>query len=219
MKILVSFYLLNLAIPVIFGVEETCGRTQHPLGLIHCGPEARSGDYPWLVGIFSVKKNEFLCNGHLISKRHVITSERCVSEALNESETVHDSQIYIIAGQNELHSSQNENQKLKVKIVHQLIDSFKALQQCNILLMTLEVPLSFSKTVQPICLLTEKYPLKQFATMVGWVQDGTKNISYMKPKQSEIQTLQFYAEKKFIFGSTKVQTCKNHRQVNSGDVC
>jgi secreted trypsin-like serine protease len=77
-----------------FSFVENCGRTN-----VKCGCETTAGDFPWLVGINDKKSHRFLCNGHSISKRYVLTAGTCLEEQLKNVEHFY---IYVIAGQHNL---------------------------------------------------------------------------------------------------------------------
>lgn len=132
-----------------FSLDENCGRTQHPLGLVKCGNEdTRPGDFPWLVGIFNKEKRKFICNGHLISKRHVISDSDYISDKF---QSVHYSLFHVIVGQHNLKSAVDDSQKFGVRKIHKPnnVDWYLFYK---FLILTLENSVTFSETVQPICL-------------------------------------------------------------------
>lgn len=138
-------FLLILKLPNFPALVENCGKTQHPLGLIQCGENTRSGDFPWLVGIFQRQMDKFLCNGHLISAKHVLTSESCIKHQVKELK-VH---LIFVISQHSMNSRDEHVKYANLKNID-IVTSKQNLSE--IYLLTLKTSLDFSKTLQPICL-------------------------------------------------------------------
>lgn len=72
--------LLNL-IFVIFSLIATtkaqqfnnCGVSGKPTGLIVNGSQSKKGTWPWLVAIYKIDGNKFICGGTLVSSNIIIT--------------------------------------------------------------------------------------------------------------------------------------------------
>lgn len=112
-----------------------------------------AGEFPWLVSIHNKCSNEFICNGHLISKRHVITSGICLFERLDD---VSSALIYVVAGRKSLKASSRGAQSRNVKEIYQS----KLLKNSianDISVLVLERPVTLSSTVQPICVIDGKF--------------------------------------------------------------
>lgn len=132
---------------------KNCGRTQHKLGLVKCGDHSRPGDYPWLVSIHKKESDEFACNGHLISNRHVLTAGSCLYEEMYE---VSVNLIYVVVGRHSLKKNVDEAQKVEIRKVQTNIP--RSLHDAKlfyeIVLITLDESVTFSQLVQPICILS-----------------------------------------------------------------
>lgn len=141
-----SVYLILFRLQALVALVDNCGRTKHELGLIKC-------DFPWLSSIHHSETNIFLCNSHIISERHVITSGNCLIENLQEH--VHAAVlVYIVVGRISLSEKPKTNQIYKVRQIRlSEIRNFEALivyQELAIL--TLSRSIIFSKSVHPICI-------------------------------------------------------------------
>lgn len=130
-------------------VTENCGRTQHPAGIIRCSNVTRPGDFPWLVEVRHKFTDKFLCNGHLISKRHVLTSTYCLNEELEEISHI---LIFVTVARHSLVSdSKNLGISINVKEIR-LTSSSSYSYHATIAMLSLERSAHFTKNIQPICL-------------------------------------------------------------------
>lgn len=133
---------------------ESCGKTHRPLGLIKCSENVRIGDYPWLVSIHHVNQEKFICNGHIISQRHVLTSGKCLIDSLKTE--IHSAVLVLVKINhfNLTDESQKQSEFIKVRQIRlseteNFVELF-SFQEVAIL--TLEQELKFSPNIQPICL-------------------------------------------------------------------
>lgn len=54
-------------------LNTTCGTVSFATGLIVHGTEAKKGQWPFLVGLFSLSNKKFFCGSSLISAKHLLT--------------------------------------------------------------------------------------------------------------------------------------------------
>lgn len=50
-----------------------CGKVEFSTGFVIGGNKTERGQWPFLVALYSLEKNSFLCGGSLITSRHVLT--------------------------------------------------------------------------------------------------------------------------------------------------
>lgn len=143
MKISVLLIILLSRTDFSQGSVKGCGRLEE-------SPESSpTTEFPWLVSIHNKLSKEFICNGHLISKRHVVTSTACLFEGL---EDVSSALIYVVAGRRSLKTKTKTEQTKNVKYVNR-INVLKDLIFEDTAILVLESPVVFSKTIKPICVL------------------------------------------------------------------
>jgi secreted trypsin-like serine protease len=53
--------------------DNNCGISGQPSGLIVNGTQSDQGQWPWLVAIYKIQGNQFICGGTLISADSIIT--------------------------------------------------------------------------------------------------------------------------------------------------
>jgi secreted trypsin-like serine protease len=128
--------------------EETCGRSQTPFGIVKSENKIESGEFPWLCAVLEKKTKKFLCNGHLVSKRHVVTSSSCLDQ---EIEDVIAANIHVVLGKLLLTESDENAQIKNVLKIYKTRQLNREFTFQTVVLLTLQNFVEFSKTVQPIC--------------------------------------------------------------------
>lgn len=127
-------------------IVENCGRSNSSLEPTQSSEVMEAEEFPWLVGIHHRQTDIFLCNGHLISSKHVLVSSECLESEVNWRRIY---LIYVIAGQRDI---KKWNEKWKYANLKS-IDKVKNKENLKeLLLLTLIRTFELSRTVQPICL-------------------------------------------------------------------
>lgn len=71
------FIFIIFAILKFTGAENhefnNCGVSGQPAGLIVNGAQSNRGAWPWLVAIYQIDENKFICGGTLVSSNIIIT--------------------------------------------------------------------------------------------------------------------------------------------------
>lgn len=143
MKISVLLIILISQTDFSQGSVKGCGRLEQS------SDSSPTTEFPWLVSIHNKFSKEFLCNGHLISKRHVVTSGACLFEGL---EDVSSALIYVVAGRRSLKTKTKTEQTKNVKYINR-INVLKDSIFEDTAILVLDSPVVFSKTIKPICVL------------------------------------------------------------------
>lgn len=66
--VIFSLFAANKAQPF-----NNCGVSGKPTGLIVNGSQSNRGAWPWLVAIYKIDGNKFICGGTLLSSNIIVT--------------------------------------------------------------------------------------------------------------------------------------------------
>ncbi|KAL7013231.1 hypothetical protein ACKWTF_015279 [Chironomus riparius] len=158
---------------------ESCGKGVKVQGTIIGGIEVKRGMYPWIAALIA-PRNKYFCGGTLISKRKVVTAAHCmlilarditVLLGVHDFSKRHEVGRFPYAVQNVyIHPDWNPN-----------TDTYDA----DIAIMVLETEVTYSKYIQPICLMYINSTLatKMEGVVVGYGKDGDpKKLHSIIPK-------------------------------------
>jgi secreted trypsin-like serine protease len=68
-----KIYFVIFILTEIVNAQSNCGVSGKPSGLIINGSQSNRGQWPWLVAIYKIDENKFICGGSLVSSSYVIT--------------------------------------------------------------------------------------------------------------------------------------------------
>ncbi|XP_038610234.1 serine protease 27-like [Tachyglossus aculeatus] len=142
-------------------LPSECGRPQAVR--IVGGQEAEEGRWPWQISLQAWNgKWNHICGGSLINEEWVLTAAHCVINTATLSF------LRIQLGQRE--PSQFTQAMVKQIITHPLYDETRADSSADIALLQLTAPVSYSRTVLPICLPNQDVQLPSGARcwVTGW---------------------------------------------------
>ena len=146
----------------------TCGEANRATRIIN-GTETEVHEYPWQVGIIILSKYPS-CGGAIISSQHILTAAHCTyffRIPLNAT------YIRVSVGEHNIADSDVDIRNLSKVTVHPEYDKFNQLN--DIAILTLSSPLTFSKSMAPICLPegTSNTFAGDTATVIGWGRTGS----------------------------------------------
>ncbi|CRK96378.1 CLUMA_CG009795, isoform A [Clunio marinus] len=164
----------------LFCVGEECGTIKYSSELIFGGQYAKRGQWPWLCTLHDSTSDEFFCGSTLISSQHVLTAAHCFWSKGNFAPSHDATNSYIAAGKYDLRYFENTEQKRKLVevVIHPdwkyNTENFDA----DIAVATMEYPVQFTTTVQPICLPNfNSVLIHPMGTVVGWGKSETSGPS------------------------------------------
>ncbi|CAH0718454.1 unnamed protein product, partial [Brenthis ino] len=160
----------------------SCGhrKVKHNQLITH-GLEARSGDWPWHVGISSIHNSTFryICGGSLVSDIFVLTAAHCVTKV---GVPVLPEYLGISLGKTNLIGANENPQEREVFkiIVHEHFNHRKL--DNDIALLKLTTPVIFNDYIQPVCMWSDRVnktvPIGEITGwVVGWGFDQTDSLS------------------------------------------
>jgi len=142
------------------------------------GALTQPNEYPWQVLVYSYIGNKrFICGGSIITKKHILTADHCVSPYDNI-------EVYLAA-----HDRSNLPIRNKISNISrhtdQLNPSETDLNKPDVAILTLEIGIeSFNKNIRPICFPSNPNDLfeERFAIVTGWGKtNSTESTSnYLK---------------------------------------
>ncbi|XP_038215084.1 serine protease gd-like [Zerene cesonia] len=148
---------------------DTCGVTSENVPLIFQGSSYQRGDWPWLVAIYRRRTSSlsYICSGTLVSDQHIITAAHCM-QGKNSITSIKD--IVVKVGVYNLEDWGDDitvTLKLSSAAIH---ESYNATNLANdILVMTLERPVTFNANIIPACLWTSNADLNRIVGTTGVV--------------------------------------------------
>ena len=161
-------------------MKNRCG--QRPLQLTHAVSGSGSVDTPWAVSLSKVSFGHH-CTGTILSPMMILTAAHCVT-----GESFKRDQYKILAGVSDLQELGGQTKSIsKVDFHSKWRARGEHVIYFDVALIYLETKLTFSPTVQPICLPTQTNPVLpesmvgDAVTTVGWGRDNKddfgKNIT------------------------------------------
>lgn len=110
------------------------------------GQEATPGEIPWQVALVAQPTGDLFCGGSILSESWVITAAHCLAELRGPfSVRVGEHNIYINEGTEKEHEVLEQH-------VHPRYNASLSLYNHDLALLHLKTPITFSKTVRPICI-------------------------------------------------------------------
>ncbi|XP_035524765.1 coagulation factor IXa [Morone saxatilis] len=104
------------------------------------------GEIPWQVALIARPSGQLFCGGSILSERWVITAAHCLVEAQGS--------FFIRAGEHNIYIKEDTEQDHDVleQHLHPRYNATLSLYNHDIALIYLKSPITFSKTVRPICI-------------------------------------------------------------------
>lgn len=171
MNCLKSIFIISLLVYSTGYVNSQCGNpTFKPIvaSRIVNGQIAVANSFPWMVSLrqrfFSIFVSNHLCGGSLISNRHILTAAHCVTGLRPD-------QILAFAGIRNLTQVSSSTPLLVESItLHPSFNMSLANRGHDIAIIKLSRNITFSSTVQPICLPTSSSQsvLNRKLVLTGW---------------------------------------------------
>ena len=135
-------------------------------------------EYPWQVGLVSRGSSKPWCGGSIISNRHILTAAHCT-----EGESTYS--MRVLLGEHDTSDSRADIRTISAITDHPRYDEEK-LWAYDFSILTLRLPIIFSRTMAPVCL--PSYDWKLFtgekATVTGW--GTTSSGGYASSKLMEV---------------------------------
>lgn len=190
--LLKAFAVLFLVIESLTSAQNSCGIGGESTPFIVNGTDSKQGAWPWIVAIFKVKSNAFMCGGTLISMNMAITAGHCIQPKNNMERTqpIHPTEIVLKLGKYDL-SLENERgsiPKYPIEIiVHPNWKPFGEKYDSDIAIIILESKVEVSSTISPICLWNmQSEPTTDKGTVVGWGKSESGADYENTPKELEV---------------------------------
>lgn len=136
------------------------------------GTETEVHEYPWQVGLVfnfvSVYNETPVCGGSIISSQHILTAAHCTQFCALDVCKLNTTQIEVIVGEHDTTDSVLDLRTISKITRHPEYNPLNVLNDVAIL--TLSSPLTFSKSMAPICLPegTSNTFAGDTATVIGW---------------------------------------------------
>ncbi|KAK8767400.1 hypothetical protein V5799_005821 [Amblyomma americanum] len=137
--------------------------------------EADVGGWPWMAAIYRKTKAEprVICNGALVTDRHVLTSANCVSRNAGGRQ-LPARMLTVRLGDHDLNSTDDHTAPVDVQVsdVVRHPDYAQSTYTNNIALLVLSEPVTWSRFVHPVCLpfgpLASETLEEKHGSIVGW---------------------------------------------------
>ena len=185
--------------------------------LIVGGTTATPHSWPWMVGVYS--SGRFICGAAVIDQRYVLCAAHCVSHSGRITKA---DQIQLLIGAHDRRSSGQKYQVEKV-IVHSGYN--ERIMQNDISLFKLAQPLTFNKTVQPVCLPPNGQICsdndKKTAYLAGWGTTSAGGSTSNELREVSVPLIALKDCQKSYDSSmvTSKQLCAGYLGVGGKDTC
>nr|XP_044251477.1 spaetzle-processing enzyme [Drosophila takahashii] len=171
------------------GFKMQCGQTQGSYRIAN-GRKANLNQFPWMAMLlyrnilrYSSQTLFTVCGGSLINKRYVLTAAHCVNKSVLKSKELkrvrlgeHDIDSFGDCSDGKCAPPHLEMGIQKV-ISHENFDSRTYAN--DIALLRLELPVRYTKEIQPICLLRDHIALRnQRLEIAGWGKMENESFSH-----------------------------------------
>ncbi|XP_041975443.1 proclotting enzyme-like [Aricia agestis] len=129
------------------------------------GHNAELNEWPWIVGLFNNGRQ--FCGGSLIDDRHILSAAHCVAHMTSWDVA----RLTARLGDHDIRSNfetQHIERKIKRVVRHRNFDM--RILYNDVAILTLDQPVTFSKTIRPVCLPTggSRAYTGRDATVIGW---------------------------------------------------
>lgn len=144
-----------------------CGKKAFKVSRIVGGQDAAEGEFPWQVSLH-IKNIAHVCGASIISERWIVTAAHCVQD----DPKIRYSQPGTWEAYLGLHSQKSKQnavrRNIKQVIPHQYYNTYTF--DNDIALMELDLPVTFSDTIRPVCLpaAADEFPAGSTVTITGW---------------------------------------------------
>lgn len=148
------FLILAFAVTASSGDLMSCGLNDRPSGLVFGGTNSTRGNWPWLVALFLVDENKFLCGSTLISRRHLLTAAHCIQQK-DHPRITRPSEIVAYLGRHDITKAFERGSQIgyPVKIlIHDDWNYETERYDADIALIFLENDVTLNTYIYPICM-------------------------------------------------------------------
>ncbi|XP_020802912.1 brachyurin [Drosophila serrata] len=147
-----SSCLLLLLLAVGLGLQSVVGAapSESIQGRIISGSQAVAGQFPWQVILKRDEWDDLLCGGSVISSKWVLTAAHCAYGHTS---------LFLIFGTIELNDEKAQNMTSTTFFVH---PNYNDKMNNDVALIQLPQPLVFTKSIQPITLVTQSQKSNNF---------------------------------------------------------
>ena len=184
-------FVLCLAFVSLINAQNFCGIADKLTPFIINGSASKQV-WPWIVAIFKVRDNSYMCGGTLIATNVVITAAHCIHPKNNMESLLplHPTEIVLLLGKYNL-SIENERGSVHEYpieiIVHPEWKPFGEKYDSDIAMIILESKVKITSTVSPVCLWSmDSQPNVEKGTVVGWGKSESGAPYENTPKELEI---------------------------------
>uniref|UniRef100_U5EYJ0 Putative trypsin-like serine protease n=1 Tax=Corethrella appendiculata TaxID=1370023 RepID=U5EYJ0_9DIPT len=166
-----------------------CGKpsTNIPKNRVLHGQATQRGEYPWLVGIYTVSSSghQFSCGGTIISDTIILTAAHCLKHPRSQR-IIQSKDLAIALGRyntNDLTELSNGAKYVNVNdvIINPGYKRDTASYDADIGLLTTEEEITYTDYIRPICLWNEDDNIQNIvgkkATIVGWGRTEEGSLS------------------------------------------
>jgi len=146
------------------------------------GSEARPNRYPWQIRLITSKNGKtYLCGGSIIDKDWILTAAHCVANSGRSYDVVSESALKVTVGAHNIGLG-SEPGRVDMTVSRVIVHSQYNLQgntEQDIALLKLTESITFTDTVQPICLPTSDISTSgsQQCSVTGWGETASGNTA------------------------------------------
>uniref|UniRef100_T1IT27 limulus clotting factor C n=1 Tax=Strigamia maritima TaxID=126957 RepID=T1IT27_STRMM len=133
------------------------------------GKESDRHAHPFLVSIQDTEDFFHFCGGALINSRTILTAAHCIFDLRTKIQTKA-YEISVSFGEHNIHKKEGNEVTRRVRkvIKHEIFPKGQRRMDSDIALLILDKPVTFSATIQPICISSNKHLKNVMATVAGW---------------------------------------------------
>uniref|UniRef100_A0A665WR23 Coagulation factor IX n=1 Tax=Echeneis naucrates TaxID=173247 RepID=A0A665WR23_ECHNA len=182
-----AFRNYSIKRPAIWVFSEDKAPTVEPhVGLkrIVGGKEVTPGEIPWQIALVLCATGDLFCGGSILSERWVITAAHCLVEI--------QSCFFVRVGEHNIHINDGTEQDHEVlqQHIHPLYNVSVSLYNHDIALLYLKTPITFSRTVRPICIGPRAFTEALMKNTSPAVVSGWGRTRYLGSTASTLQKVE-----------------------------
>lgn len=185
---IVALFLL-LSVGESQRVRNSCGVSVKSGALVYGGRESTRGSHPWIVAIYQITDDQYLCGGTLVASNIVITAAHCIQDK-GQSKPRQPNDVVVKLGKHDL-SKRYERSSINAFpsefIIHPDWNYFTEKYDSDIAVIVLEYPVQFTEMIFPVCLWNyQEAPNVTTGVIVGWGKSETSTDKPKKPRALEL---------------------------------
>ncbi|XP_063061336.1 ST14 transmembrane serine protease matriptase a [Engraulis encrasicolus] len=144
-----------------------CGKQPYKTSRIVGGQDASQGEFPWQVSLH-IRGSSHVCGASIISDRWLVTAAHCVQDDAKTRYSQPGTWDVYLGLHEQRDKSKAVKRGLKRIISHPSYNAYTF--DCDIALMELDSPVTFTDAIRPICLPSPSYvfPVAKSVWITGW---------------------------------------------------